>query len=285
MLDEETHGETAEARKKLERGFAAAFVIVVALALAAGLGVFRGGSSEPKPGVRGVDDKLIEKNDDGSRRPAIPGPVAKDDVRPLAAQAAEAAPTATEVPRRPTPVGEIELAELLIETHKTSFGEPPTLARIGVAWAHLALEHQRGAGVENNNFGNISVGSEYVGPYYSRDLGERQRKNAKSALGEWKTVNIRFAAFPDKRAGLSAYWRLLDKNYGSALKLFDVGNAHNAGRKLAELGYATAYPEPYSVSMSDLQGEFRRRILPAVENLDVKKDFSGTLQKVERAED
>ncbi len=279
MLDEETQGETAQARKKLELGFAGAFLIVVAIVGAAALGVFRCSGAERTPGVRAQDDTLIEKSDDASRRPALPGPVTKDDVRPVAAQTAEAEPTATEVPRRATPVGEIELAELLIETHKTVFGEPPTLARIGVAWAHLALEHQRGAGVDNNNFGNISVGSEYTGAYFARDLGERQRKNAKAALGEWKTVNIRFAAFPDKRAGLYAYWRLLDKNYGSALKLFDVGNAHNAGRKLAELGYATAYPEPYSVSMSDLQGEFRRRILPAVEGLDVKRDFGGTLER------
>ncbi|HTJ83155.1 MAG TPA: hypothetical protein VL400_15660, partial [Polyangiaceae bacterium] len=234
---------------------------------------------EPAVGVRGVDDTLIQKSGEAPRRTAVRTSGPKDDVRPVDIHPADGVAQASEVPRRATPVGEIDLARLLVSTHKTVFGEPPTLARISVAWAHLALEHQRGAGVDDHNFGNISVGDDYVGPYFLRQLAERQRDDAKAALGGWKTVGMRFAAFPDDVAGVTAYWRLLEAKYGSALKLFDVGNAHNAGRKLAELGYATAYPEPYAVSMSDLQGEFRRRILPAAAELDVKRDFEGKLER------
>ena len=278
MLDEPTTDEERSARRNAQRLFLGAFLLGVLAAMAFALGLVPRGSAEVPVGVRAEDDSLIAKSGSIERRPPVREVGPSDDVRPMGViEAGEGSGQGREVARKPTPVAELELAELLVATHHEVFGEAPTLARISVAWAHLALEHNRGADVANHNFGNVSVPASTDKPYYALETNERQRKNAKAALGEWRRVTMRFRAHPTAREGVNAYWRLLRDQYPGALKMFDIGNAHHAGRKLAELGYATAYAEPYAVSMSDLQGEFRARLFRDVDKLDVRRDFSGKL--------
>jgi hypothetical protein len=278
MLDEPTSDDDRVARARAQRAFVACFVlgVVVAVAWAAGLGPAP--SRAPTSGVRGVDDSLVEKSGPTqARRLPERDEALADDLRPAQLEASSVAPRLEE-PRRPTPIDEFGMAKLLVETHHEIFGEAPTLARISVAWAHLALEHNRGREVENNNYGNLSVPETTKERHYVRELSERTRKNAKAALGEWKMVKMRFRAFSSARDGMRAYWTILRDQYPGALQLFNVGNAHHAGRKLADLGYATQLAEPYAVSMGDLQGEFRMKLFSEVAKLDVQKEFRGKLE-------
>lgn len=174
--------------------------------------------------------------------------------------------TAHEVARETTPLSELELAEALIEGHRAVFGEPPTWMRLAVAWAHVALENGRGREIECNNFGNVIATDSWPGAYYVRDLHERTRKNRLAALGDdWKPVPMKFRAYATPAEGARAYWKVLDEHYASALGLFGAGAPYLAARRLAELGYATAYAEPYAHAMVDLHGEFVARILPQIE--------------------
>jgi hypothetical protein len=279
MLDEPTSDEDRALRGRLQKAFLAAFVMGVLVAIAWAAGVVPSGSTVPRAGVRGADETLVAKSKDAERRlPERSAPLT-DELRPAALEATSASAPSLEEPRRPTPIDKLSMAKLLVETHHEVFGTAPTVARISVAWAHLALEHNRGNEVENHNYGNLSVPETTTERHYAREVTERTRKNAKAALGEWKLVKMRFRAFPSARAGMTTYWKTLRDRYPSALQLFDVGNAHHAGRKLADLGYATMYSEPYAVSMSGLQGEFRGRLFAEVSKLDVQTEFSGRLPK------
>jgi len=166
------------------------------------------------------------------------------------------------VPRTKTPVNELEIVQILRDAHRLELGEAPTDLRLGVAWAHISLEHQRGKAVECNNFGNLSVWEREPGPHYVRILKERRRASYNSSFGGWRWVEMRFRAFDSPTDGARAYWRHLQDHYAKALRLFSVGNGYDAGLKLARDGYATANPTPYADSVSNLAGEFKLRILP-----------------------
>jgi len=283
--DDEPPPPSPEARRRVELVFVAIFAVGVVAVFGVAWGArLPGASAEENAGVRTEGGFLVEKSGDAERalreppgfalgpgRPVGPGSPG-DDVRvselgpgDLAFDPgpSESAPGRV-VERAPTPVTELELAEIAMSGHQRIFGRRATLARVGVAWAHLSLEHLKGEAVECNNFGNLSVPEGTRHAHYTRRLSERTRKNAKAALGDWREVEMRFRAFPSKEAGIDAYWRLLDQRYKGALAMYDIGNAHHAGRKLGEAGYATAYPQPYALSMGELHGEFRARVLPAL---------------------
>jgi hypothetical protein len=272
--DDEPPPPSPEARRRVEIVFLAVFGVGVVVVFGAALGLRAPWSEdEARAGIRTEGGFLVAKPADAAARPRereLPRPPSTlvEDVRVSGFVVdeptdADAGPGKV-VERRPTPLTELQLAEVILEGHRRVFGRRATLARIGVAWAHLALEHKKGAAIECNNFGNLTVGPDTRQPHYVRRLQERTRKNAKAALGDWREVEMRFRAFETKEAGIEAYWRLLDRRYPGALAMFDVGNAHHAGRKLGEAGYATAYPQPYALSMAELQGEFRERVLPAL---------------------
>lgn len=276
--DEEPPPPSPEARRRVEIAFVAFFAVGVVLVFGAAMGVRPPWvEDEARAGVRTEGGLLVAKSTDAPLRAApreVLGPGSPvEDVRvsglvldePASLEAgSEPFVPGEVVERRPTPLGEVELAETIMEGHRRVFGKRATFARIGVAWAHLALEHLKGEAIECNNFGNLSVAETTRHAHYKRRLQERTRKNAKAALGDWREVEMRFRAFDTREAGIDAYWRLLDQRYKGALAMFDVGNAHHAGRKLGEAGYATAYPQPYALSMGELHGEFRERVLPAL---------------------
>lgn len=272
--DDEPPPASPEARRRVEIAFLAAFGVGIVVVFGAALGVdLPWGADEARAGVRTEEGLLVAKPAQATAQPRrereLPVRAAPiEEVRVSGFVVDEPADPALApgkvVERTPTPLTELQLAEVIIDGHRRVFGRRATLARVGVAWAHLALEHRKGAAIECNNFGNLTVGASTRHDHYVRRLQERTRKNAKAALGDWREVEMRFRAFSTREAGIEAYWRLLDQRYKGALSMFDVGNAHHAGRKLGEAGYATAYPQPYALSMAELHGEFRERVLPAL---------------------
>jgi len=170
-----------------------------------------------------------------------------------------------EVPRVPTPLSEIELAQVLRDGHRLAFGEDPSDLRLAVAWAHLAYEHGRGRFIECNNLGNLSVREEQPGAYFVRPkLKERRRRDVTQPFGRWRWLDIRFYAFPTPAIGARAYWRHLADHYGKALAYFSAGAPKEAARNLAQHGWATAPPERYERAIPDLHGEYMRRIFPVM---------------------
>jgi len=176
----------------------------------------------------------------------------------------EAKPT-EEVPRTPTPLSEIELAEVLRDGHRLAFGDDPSDLRLAAAWAHLAYEHGRGRLLECNNFGNLSVRQEQAGAYFVRPkLKERRRRDMTQPFGRWGWLDIRFYAFPTPVLGARAYWRHLADHYGKALAYFSAGAPKEAAHNLAIHGWATAPPERYEHAIADLYGEYMRRLYPVM---------------------
>lgn len=273
--------ERPTARRAFEIAFTGGVLGVAALAGALSLGWLplgawsEGGRSSNKgitAAAAPAEASSAASPDGAPRRKVVPA----DERTPGGAQIAGAATSAAEdraatdgppekgyaVPRTPTPQDELALVRILQESHELELGEAPSELRLGVAWAHISLEHERGKAIECNNFGNLSVWEREPGPHYVRILKERRRASYNSAFGRWRWVEMRFRAFDTPVDGARAYWRHLQDHYAKALVLFSVGDGYEAGLKLARDGYATANPTPYADSISDLAGEYKLRILP-----------------------
>lgn len=166
------------------------------------------------------------------------------------------------VPRTPTPLDEVAIAEVLRQAHELELGSPPSDARLGVAWAHIALENARGEGIENHNFGNLTIWEKEPGAHFVRILRERRPVTRGSTVTRWRWVEMRFRAFDTPVEGARAYWAHIDDKFAGALERYDFGDAHGAGLKLARLGYASAFSMRYANSLDNLYDEFRTRIAP-----------------------
>lgn len=190
---------------------------------------------------------------------------AEDDEAAEAAEAAEAPvdpETGHAVPRAPTPLDEVAIAKVLRQAHELELGSPPSDARLGVAWAHIALENARGEGIENHNFGNLTIWEKEPGAHFVRILRERRPVKRGSTVTRWRWVEMRFRAFETPVKGARAYWAHIDGKFAGALERYDYGDAHGAGLKLARLGYASAFSMRYANSLDNLYDEYRTRIAP-----------------------
>lgn len=175
------------------------------------------------------------------------------------------------VAREPTPLDEVAIARVLAEAHERELGQPPSEARLGVAWAHIALENARGEGIENHNFGNLTIWEKEPGAHFVRILRERRPVKRGSTVTRWRWVEMRFRAFDTPVAGARAYWAHLVDKFPGAVERFDFGDAEGAGRKLARLGYASAFSMSYAHSLDNLYDEYRRRIAPQLEAAQASK--------------
>jgi len=194
---------------------------------------------------------------ESSAAPAALAPPASDEVGLEAAQI-----KGWVVARRPTPLDQITIAHVLREAHSLEFGKPPTQWRLGVAWAHIALETARGKAIECNNLGNLTHWTSEPLPHYVRLLKERSGAAASSGSAPWRLIEMRFRAFDQPVDGARAYWATIRRHYMRALHLFDGGDGYQAGLKLARDGYATADALPYASAIANLTLEFRKRIQP-----------------------
>lgn len=160
----------------------------------------------------------------------------------------------TPLPRQKTPLNPATMAAILRDSYHHVFQAYPTLSMLGVAWAQCALEHASGDAVWCHNIGNITTGASV--PHYVLHVQEQV------SPGEWKWMDLRFAAHADFIDGGRAYWGLLKRRYASALKLFDMGLTDSAARELKRLHYYTADADKYARGMMLLHGRFDREIVP-----------------------
>jgi hypothetical protein len=181
------------------------------------------------------------------------------------------------VARTKTPRTPLEVALDLIGGHVAAFGGAyPSMARLGMGWAQIALENARGAALYGENYGNITAGSDWKnsGKDYNQ-IQVDERLDVAHHPDQWTRITLAFRVYPSSEDGAAGYWNLLAGRYKSVLPLFDQGNAHDAAYLLSRLNYYTARPEDhpgpngtiipgYASTMARLYNEFVAHIEAAL---------------------
>lgn len=156
------------------------------------------------------------------------------------------------VPRIDTPIGVLELAQVLRNGHLGVFGTLPSWERTGVAWAQCMLESGRGKRMWNCNFGNITAGSKWTGQYYIMKVPPPD------------PPTLKFRSHVDHHDGAKDYWQMLGNRYITTLPFFDAGDPGGAAAALKARGYFTADLAPYAKGMEGLYKEFWKKIQPVL---------------------
>lgn len=203
--------------------------------------------------------------------PVLDAPVEADDARaaaPIGPPSASAPPAAPppplsrEVPRRVTPLSQVDLGNALFAAHLRVFGQEPSHRRLASAWAHAALENARGDAVECNNIGNLTVLPDAPADYFIRTFHGRTTPDPLAPLTTYRRTDVRFRAYASPVDGATGYWQQLALHYGRALALFDAGAPELGALNLVQNGYASAPAEPYAAAIANLYLEYWTRIEP-----------------------
>jgi hypothetical protein len=179
------------------------------------------------------------------------------------------------VARTKSPRTPLEVALDLLGGHVAAFaGAAPTLERLGMGWAQIALENARGAALYGFNYGNITAGGDWKnsGKDYN-EIKVDERLDIVHHPDQWTNITLAFRVYPSSEEGAAGYWNLLSGRYKSVLPIFDQANVHDAAYRLSQLGYYTARPEDhpgpngtiipgYASTMAKLYNEFVQHIRP-----------------------
>jgi hypothetical protein len=137
------------------------------------------------------------------------------------------------VPMVNTPISREDLAYVLLEGHITELGGKPSLSRLAMGWAQVALENGNGKYSYNHNLGNIGPSKPDQSWYLSRLDGNFYKS---------------FDTFED---AAETYWYQIQHCTG-VLQQFDYGNATVAAAQLRGCGYFGADLKLYTKGMIDL---------------------------------
>ncbi len=143
--------------------------------------------------------------------------------------------------RQNTPLSQIELAELLRDTHKTVFNVYPSKQRLAMAWSQVGLENGQGKSTYNFNLGNINPTK-----YQQYDL----------------YYGCKFRSYNSFEEGGIAYWEFLRRRCSYALKTFDYGQTDVSAVALKKCGYYGADLKIYQNIMGQLFNVFYKKVLP-----------------------
>lgn len=149
------------------------------------------------------------------------------------AQTEQASTCPCRVVREATPIGQVELAAVLRDSHHEVFGRFPSARRLRTAWAHVAFENGQGSESWCHNLGMVGA----------------DRGRAHFLVG-----GSRLAALPSFRDGAALYWRTVRRLCSGALAFFDAGDGYGAGLALGRCGYHRTEPEAYARAVRDLGG-------------------------------
>lgn len=144
------------------------------------------------------------------------------------------------VPIVHTPIGQLELAQVLKNSHYSVFGEFPSDKRLAVAWAQVAIENGQGYQTFNHNLGNIN--SAKSRPYYLK--------------------HHRFKSHKDFIDGGIDYWKIVHKMCRSSLPAFDAGAPRWAANRLSACGYYGADKTKYGHAMAWLYTKAKTKLIP-----------------------
>ncbi len=153
----------------------------------------------------------------------------------------------------PTPLTSEQIGRLLAQAHRELYGVTPGPDRLLTAWAHVSLEVSRGATCIENNFINVVVSLRWRGSWHVR----RVLENVDHDPTRKKYLRTRFRGYATPYEGALDYWRVMTGHFGSAVRLFDQGEARAAGALLCENGFSTGSCESYAQGLSSLYNELR----------------------------
>lgn len=143
--------------------------------------------------------------------------------------------------KAPTPLTQVELLNVLRDTHLQEYGSVPGKNKLAMVWAQVAAENGQGQLVYNHNLGNVG------------------------ALGEQPFYNVsghHYRHFESFEAGARAYWSTAYR-CKAAMQSFAVGDAAGAANYLRRCGYYEADLEPYARMMMSLYRYAIRIVIPA----------------------
>ncbi len=132
-----------------------------------------------------------------------------------------------------TPIGQVELLDVLRESHVRVIGVEPNEKRVTMAWAQVAFENGRGKKVFNHNLGNIGTSTPPKNSYYV-------------------VSGYQFKDFSDFQEGADAYWRTMKRMCKGALPAFDAGDPTSASIALRRCGYYRADVGHYTKNLTSL---------------------------------
>ena len=133
-----------------------------------------------------------------------------------------------------TPISEIDLKSVLYETHIEVFNTKPSIHKVNMAWAQIAIENGRGNLVYNYNLGNIGIrGSKARKPFY-------------------QVAGRGFQAFASFKDGAKTYWSLLKNKCKGSLHYFNLGDVKSSALTLKRCNYYELDVDSYYKSMNSL---------------------------------
>ena len=139
-----------------------------------------------------------------------------------------------------TPIEQKEIINVLCQSHVTEFGKTPSINRLALSWAQVALENNRGKKIWNNNLGN-------QGPF------RMDQEYYHHLRGGWP-----YRSFKTHEESGKAYWGLI-KKCSMALKAFDVGDPEMAAKSLKNCNYYSSDQDQYSRVLKSLYYEAKAK--------------------------
>lgn len=160
----------------------------------------------------------------------------------------------TRVDRVKTNVSEAQMAQAIIEAWKELFGSVPSKEQVAIVLSQNALETGNRKSMWNFNIGNITTDGK--GPYnFFDDLTTQEQIQP----GVWKSMNLKYRAYPSLKDGAKDYLKLLSsKNYSNAWKHIVNPDPVEFSKSLKQSGYYTANEAPYTKSLTRLYSQFSK---------------------------
>jgi hypothetical protein len=151
------------------------------------------------------------------------------------------------VQRRKTEVSDSEMKAAIANSWRSLFGETPTEEQVALIMAHIDLETGHRKAMWNYNIGNITTDGS--SDYYDDLTTEEQ-----ISPGQWKSMNLKYRAYPSLQDGVLSYLRTLSKNprYANAWKHIIEPDPEAYSKALKSGGYYTASEKGYTKTLKTL---------------------------------
>lgn len=159
------------------------------------------------------------------------------------------------VKRVKTDVSEAQMAQAIIEAWAQLFGEKPSKEQVAIILAQNALETGHRKFMWNFNVGNITTDGKGVFDYYDDLTTDEQIKP-----GVWKSMNLKYRAYPSLKDGALDYLKILSKSsrYAKAWQSILHPDPVAFSKALKAGGYYTANEAPYTKTLSSLFDKFNK---------------------------
>lgn len=158
------------------------------------------------------------------------------------------------VNRFKTEISEPQMAQAILEGWRDMFGTTPSKQQVALVLAQNALETGHRKSMWNFNVGNITTDGK--GQYdYFNDL----RTNEQTSPGVWKSMNLKYRAYPSLKDGVKDYLKLLSgKHYSNAWEHIINPDPVAFSKALKHSGYYTADEAPYTKNLAGLYSQFSK---------------------------